>query len=276
MTRKLKRLTLLLKCTEGLKPLIPTLETPGTEISLHTDVGAEMARAQVLCCGAETHDWDLLLQCCLQGSVGQRTALGKSFLSHPAEGAEVTTAESASSAGPSPSFGGWISFSRFSSCAPIWNLADLFKNCFVEGIIQKGIIQFSIDHSHQESIKAAWLYQSDRAGMQETSRTQVYEAESHCKLCIPLLPVCAYCYRSCDQWLLQEECKQKRMIKGDTEAPVLVIRPKPGTAAVPRGDNCMGNFCDIDTNSRYSQLNHVTSKQLQAIWDVPSKVCLLP
>lgn len=138
------------------------------------------------------------------------------------------------------------------------------------------MIQFGIDHSHQEFIKAAQLYQSDRAGMQETSRTQVYEAEWHHKFCIPLLPACTYCYRSCDQWLLQKECKQKRMIKGGTEAPVLVIRPKPGTAAFPRGDNCMGNFCDIDTNSHYSQLNHVTSKQLPAIWDVHSKVCLLP
>lgn len=66
------------------------------------------------------------------------------------------------------------------------------------------------------------------------------------------------------------------MIKGGTEAPVIVIRPKPGTAAFPRGDNCMGNFCDIDTNSHYSQPNHVTSKQLQAIWNVHSKACLLP
>lgn len=108
--------------------------------------------------------------------------------------------------------------------------------------------------------------------MQETRRTQVYEAE-YDKLWIPLLPACTYCYRSCDQWLLQKECKQKRMIKGGTEAPVLVIRPKPGTAAFPRGDNCTGNFCDIGTTSHYSQLNHVTSKQLQAIWDVCSNVC---
>lgn len=177
MTRKWKGLTLLLRCTGRPKPLVPALETPGTVIWLHRDVGAEIAEVRVVCCGAETHDWELPLQCCLEGSTGQGTTLGKSVLSHSAGGAEVTTAESASHAVPSPTFGGWISFSHFSSRAPIWNPADFFKNCFVKDIIQKGVIQFSIDHSNQEFIKAARLYQSDRAGMQETSRTQVYEAE---------------------------------------------------------------------------------------------------
>lgn len=109
-------------------------------------------------------DWDLPLQCCLEGSTGQGTALGKSVLSHPPGAAEVTTAESAWSAVCPPSSGGQTAFSCFSSHAPIWNPADLFKNCFVKVIIQKGIIQFSIDAFYKEFIKAAWLYQSDRAG----------------------------------------------------------------------------------------------------------------
>lgn len=65
---------------------------------------------------------------------------------------------------------GGISFLAFSSCAPIRNLAGLFKDCFVKDIIQKGIIQFSTDHSHQEFTKAAWPYQSSREGDSQECR----------------------------------------------------------------------------------------------------------
>lgn len=66
------------------------------------------------------------------------------------------------------------------------------------------------------------------------------------------------------------------MTKGGTEPPGLAMRPKPGTAVIPRDDSSTGNFCDIDTNLQYSQLNHVTTKPLLAIRDALTKVRLLP
>lgn len=144
--------------------------------------GARLTKVHVLCQGCrDPRHWPPLAVL-LRGQRGagqpQRTTLCTPVLSHPAQGAEAATVESASSTSLlQPCIGGGISFLPFSSCAPIRNLAGLFKDCFVKDIIQKGIIQFSIDHSHQEFIKAAWLYQSDREGMQETSRTQVYQVE---------------------------------------------------------------------------------------------------
>lgn len=109
-------------------------------------------RCKLCARGAETHDTDLLLQCCWEGSVGQDSNRGQlcASLSFPTLPREQRRQPRRMPQVPSllqPCIGGGISFLPFSSCAPIRNLAGLFKDCFVKDIIQKGIIQFSIDPS---------------------------------------------------------------------------------------------------------------------------------
>lgn len=171
MTGRWRTVNLLLTCTKGPQ----TLDSHISVISPHRRVGAQSAKVWVVC-----QQWTQLtsittpsITCSAAGRAGSgRTATEESsVLGCPAppcwESSRQLQRPLHLPPLLQPHIAEGISFLAFSSCAPIRNLAGLFKDCFVKYIILKGIIQFSTDHSHQEFIKAAWPYQSSREGMQE-------------------------------------------------------------------------------------------------------------